>query len=65
MHKWVFYLGYLQTHQNPVLFGAGGNPYGTTVTVDQNGKMIEDVQCQAMYVLTYCSGEHTNSVPRD
>lgn len=27
-----------------VLFGAGGNPYGTSVSVDQNGKMIEDVQ---------------------
>ncbi|MGI6358666.1 MAG: NAD(P)H:quinone oxidoreductase [Bacillota bacterium] len=27
-----------------VVFGAGGNPYGTTVTVDQDGKMIEDVQ---------------------
>lgn len=23
---------------------AGGNPYGTSVTVDQNGKMVEDVQ---------------------
>lgn len=29
---------------DPVVFGAGGNPYGTTVTVDQNGKMIEDVR---------------------
>lgn len=27
-----------------VLFGAGGNPYGTSVSVDQNGQMIEDVQ---------------------
>lgn len=25
-------------------FGAGGNPYGTSVTVDQDGKMVEDVQ---------------------
>ena len=25
-------------------FAAGGNPYGTSVSVDQNGKMIEDVQ---------------------
>jgi NAD(P)H dehydrogenase (quinone) len=31
-------------YTDPVTFGAGGNPYGTTVTVDQNGKMIEDVQ---------------------
>jgi NAD(P)H dehydrogenase (quinone) len=22
---------------------AGGNPYGTSVTVDQEGKMVEDV----------------------
>ncbi|HAQ06490.1 MAG TPA: NAD(P)H:quinone oxidoreductase, type IV [Bacillus bacterium] len=26
------------------LFAAGGNPYGTSVTVDQDGKMIEDVE---------------------
>ncbi|WP_044748932.1 NAD(P)H:quinone oxidoreductase type IV [Bacillus alveayuensis] len=25
-------------------FAAGGNPYGTSVTVDQNGNMIEDVE---------------------
>jgi len=25
------------------IFAAGGNPYGTTVTVDQEGQMIEDV----------------------
>ncbi|NSL51414.1 NAD(P)H:quinone oxidoreductase [Calidifontibacillus erzurumensis] len=25
-------------------FTAGGNPYGTSVTIDQNGKMIEDVK---------------------
>jgi len=29
---------------NQAVFGAGGNPYGTTVTVDQEGKMIEDVK---------------------
>lgn len=29
---------------DPSIFGAGGNPYGTSVSVDQNGKMIEDVQ---------------------
>lgn len=27
-----------------VTFAAGGNPYGTSVTVGQDGKMIEDVQ---------------------
>ncbi|NMA84666.1 MAG: NAD(P)H:quinone oxidoreductase [Epulopiscium sp.] len=26
------------------IFQAGGNPYGTSVTVDQNGKMIENVE---------------------
>lgn len=31
-------------YTDPVIFGAGGNPYGTSVTVDENGKMIEDVQ---------------------
>lgn len=31
-------------YTDQVLFAAGGNPYGTSVTVDQNGKMIEDVQ---------------------
>lgn len=31
-------------YTDPVTFGAGGNPYGTSVTVDQDGKMIEDVQ---------------------
>lgn len=31
-------------YTDPLLFGAGGNPYGISVTVDQNGKMIEDVQ---------------------
>ncbi|MCU9592843.1 NAD(P)H:quinone oxidoreductase [Caldibacillus thermolactis] len=31
-------------YTDPVIFGAGGNPYGTSVTVDQNGKMIGDVE---------------------
>lgn len=31
-------------YTDPVLFGAGGNPYGTSVTVDQNGNMQEDVE---------------------
>lgn len=29
---------------DPSIYGAGGNPYGTSVTVGQDGKMIEDVQ---------------------
>jgi NAD(P)H dehydrogenase (quinone) len=31
-------------YTDPVVFGAGGNPYGTTVTVDQDGNMVEDVE---------------------
>jgi NAD(P)H dehydrogenase (quinone) len=31
-------------YTDPVLFEAGGNPYGTSVSVDQDGKMIENVE---------------------
>lgn len=31
-------------YTDPVLFSAGGNPYGTSVTLDQDGKMVEDVE---------------------
>ncbi len=31
-------------YTDPVIFGSGGNPYGTSVTVDQDGKMVEDVE---------------------
>jgi NAD(P)H dehydrogenase (quinone) len=31
-------------YTDPVTFAAGGNPYGTSVTVDQNGNMKEDVR---------------------
>jgi NAD(P)H dehydrogenase (quinone) len=31
-------------YTDPSIFAAGGNPYGTSVTVDQNGKMVEDVE---------------------
>lgn len=31
------------------IFTAGGNPYGTSVSVDQNGKMIEDVRGAAQH----------------
>lgn len=31
-------------YTDPVLFAAGGNPYGTSVTVDQEGNMIENVE---------------------
>lgn len=29
-------------YTDPVTFGAGGNPYGTSVTVGQDGKIVED-----------------------
>ncbi|CAG7650145.1 NAD(P)H:quinone oxidoreductase [Paenibacillus allorhizosphaerae] len=31
-------------YTDPVIFASGGNPYGTSVTIDQSGKMVEDVQ---------------------
>ncbi|MBP1931383.1 NAD(P)H:quinone oxidoreductase [Ammoniphilus resinae] len=31
-------------YTDPSIFAAGGNPYGTSVTVDQNGNLVEDVQ---------------------
>jgi len=31
-------------YTDPSIFAAGGNPYGTTVTQGQDGKMIEDVK---------------------
>lgn len=31
-------------YSDPVTFEAGGNPYGTSVTVDQDGNMQEDVE---------------------
>lgn len=31
-------------YTDPVVYGAGGNPYGTSVSVNQEGKMVEDVQ---------------------
>lgn len=34
---------------DPVLFQAGGNPYGTSVTVDQEGNMVEDVRGAVAY----------------
>src|SRR3954451_15499481 len=43
MHHWGAIVA-TPGYTDPVTFGAGGNPYGTSVTVDQDGKMIEDVQ---------------------
>jgi NAD(P)H dehydrogenase (quinone) len=31
-------------YTDPVIFGAGGNPYGTSVTVNEDGKMVDDVE---------------------
>jgi NAD(P)H dehydrogenase (quinone) len=31
-------------YADPSTFAAGGNPYGTSVTVSQEGKMVEDVE---------------------
>ena len=31
------------------IFAAGGNPYGTSVTVDQDGNMVEDVEGAVKY----------------
>src|SRR5699024_9689524 len=31
-------------YSDPSVFAAGGNPYGTSVTVDSNGEMVEDVK---------------------
>ena len=35
-------------YTNPVIYGAGGNPYGTSVTQGPDGKMVEDVK-EAVY----------------
>lgn len=36
-------------YTDEVLFAAGGNPYGTSVSVNEKGKMKEDVQAAAAY----------------
>ncbi len=36
-------------YTDPVIYGAGGNPYGTSVSVDQDGKMVEDVKEAVKY----------------
>lgn len=39
-------------YTDPVLFGAGGNPYGTSVSVNQNGEMQEDVEGAVKHQVT-------------
>ncbi|WP_042351948.1 NAD(P)H:quinone oxidoreductase [Bacillus massiliigorillae] len=36
-------------YTDPVIFGSGGNPYGTSVTVDQNGEMVEDIEASVQH----------------
>lgn len=36
-------------YTDPLIFGSGGNPYGTSVTVDQDGNMVEDVEAAVKY----------------
>jgi NAD(P)H dehydrogenase (quinone) len=36
-------------YTDPVTFAAGGNPYGTSVSVDEKGKMKEDVKAAVMH----------------
>lgn len=36
-------------YSDPSIFAAGGNPYGASVTVDQEGKMLENVEEAVKY----------------
>ncbi|PLT29107.1 NAD(P)H:quinone oxidoreductase [Peribacillus deserti] len=36
-------------YADPITFGAGGNPYGTSVTIDQEGNMKEDVEASVKF----------------
>jgi len=36
-------------YTDPVLYKAGGNPYGTSVTIGQDGNMVEDVKDSVKY----------------
>ncbi|MBM7694256.1 NAD(P)H dehydrogenase (quinone) [Peribacillus deserti] len=36
-------------YSDPVTFGAGGNPYGTSVTIDQEGNMKEDAEAAVKF----------------
>lgn len=36
-------------YTDPSIYAGGGNPYGTSVTVDQNGKIIEDAKAAVKY----------------
>ncbi|MDY0404409.1 NAD(P)H:quinone oxidoreductase [Virgibacillus sp. 179-BFC.A HS] len=36
-------------YSDPSIFAGGGNPYGASVTVDQDGNMVEDVEATVKY----------------
>ncbi|WP_100372870.1 NAD(P)H:quinone oxidoreductase [Bacillus sp. FJAT-45037] len=48
MHHWGTLIA-SPGYSDPVTFASGGNPYGTSVTVDQNGNMQEDVEEAVKY----------------
>lgn len=48
MHHWGAIVA-APGYTDPSISAAGGNPYGTSVTVDQEGKMVEDVQDAVKY----------------
>ncbi len=48
MHHWGAIVA-APGYTDPVTFAAGGNPYGTSVTVDQEGNMQNDVQDAVKY----------------
>lgn len=41
-------------YTDKVLYGAGGNPYGTSVSVDKDGKMQRDVKEAVLYQTKRC-----------
>ncbi|WP_195575482.1 NAD(P)H:quinone oxidoreductase [Paenibacillus sp. 1001270B_150601_E10] len=43
MHHWGAIIA-APGYTDPVTFASGGNPYGTSVTIGQDGKLVEDVQ---------------------
>ncbi|MDQ4141004.1 MAG: NAD(P)H:quinone oxidoreductase, type IV, partial [Bacteroidota bacterium] len=48
MHHWGAIIA-APGYTDPVLFAAGGNPYGTSVAVDQNGNMLTDVRAAVVH----------------
>ena len=47
LYKTMFHWGAIVAapgYTDPILYGAGGNPYGTSATVDQEGNLKDDVK---------------------